>query len=51
MTQTTFDQIVNGPLVDLNILESNDTAGDKRCFADIDPNTGRVSIRVIQPTS
>lgn len=55
MTEGTFNTIVNGtgsgPLVDLNILEANDTAGDKRCFADIDPNTGRVSIRVIQPTS
>jgi type II secretory pathway pseudopilin PulG len=51
MNQATFDAIIAGPLVDLNILDANDGAQEKRCFADIDPNTGRVSIRVIQPTS
>lgn len=56
--QTNFDLVVgtgplrtgaNPPLVDLNIREAGDAPADKRCFIDIDRNTGRLNIRVIQP--
>ena len=52
VNQTTFDQIsgVGGsaPTVDMCLRESGDFTVDKRCFLDIDPNTGRVSFRVLQ---
>jgi type II secretory pathway pseudopilin PulG len=34
--------------VDLNLRETGNTSVDKRCFVDIDPNTGRLRFRVVQ---
>lgn len=34
--------------VDLNLRETGRTDVDKRCFVDIDPNTGRLRFRVVQ---
>ena len=46
-TQKTFDEITAG--VDLNVREASDNQNiGKRCFIDLDPNTGRVSIRVVE---
>ncbi len=39
----------NGAMVDINIREAGDVPADKRCFVDLDVNTGRVQIRVVQP--
>lgn len=36
--------------VDFNLRETGDREVDRRCFCDIDPNTGRLVIRVVQPT-
>jgi prepilin-type N-terminal cleavage/methylation domain-containing protein len=42
-----FTQITD--LVDLNLREASESQNvDKRCFVDLDPNTGRVSIRVVE---
>lgn len=42
-----FSQITD--LVDLNLREASDSQNvDKRCFVDLDPNTGRVAIRVVE---
>lgn len=39
-------------LTDLNLREASDAQNvDKRCFVDLDPNTGRVAIRVVQPVA
>lgn len=36
-------------LVDMNLREASDAQDvNKRCFVDLDPNTGRVSIRVVE---
>lgn len=52
LNQTTFDKIAgladNKPDVELNIRETVDTRVDKRCFLDIDFNTGRVNFRVLE---
>jgi prepilin-type N-terminal cleavage/methylation domain-containing protein len=45
---TAFDNIA--PNVDLNIREQGSHAVEKRCFADIDCNTGRLAVRVVQVT-
>jgi prepilin-type N-terminal cleavage/methylation domain-containing protein len=45
---STFDALAEG--VDFNIREAGSQQVDKRCFADIDCNTGRVAIRVVQVT-
>ena len=39
------------PLVDMNLREggANDNVS-KRCYMDIDPNTGRVRVRVLRQT-
>lgn len=48
--QSAFDDLKN--LTDLNLREISESQDvDKRCFVDLDPNTGRVSIRVVQPLS
>lgn len=60
LNQANFDTIVGspavvdgnttgGPMVDINIREAGDVPADKRCFVDLDVNTGRVQIRVVQP--
>lgn len=59
LNQGNFDAIVGnpssvenstgGPMVDINIREAGDVPADKRCFVDLDLNTGRVQIRVVQP--
>jgi prepilin-type N-terminal cleavage/methylation domain-containing protein len=46
LDQTRFDALP--ALIDLNIRESGDHDVDKRCFIDIDCNTGRVNMRVLQ---
>lgn len=39
-------------LVDMNLRDANDAQNvDKRCFVDLDCNTGRVAIRVVQPVA
>lgn len=43
-----FDALSTG--VDFNLRETGDREVDRRCFCDIDPNTGRLVIRVVQPT-
>lgn len=45
---STFDNIPDQ--VDMNLRESREGDVDKRCFIDVDPNTGRVNIRVLQVT-
>lgn len=46
--QNVFDTLPD--LTDLNLREASDAQDvDKRCFVDLDPNTGRVAIRVVQP--
>lgn len=48
--QSAFDDLKK--LTDLNLRENSESQNvDKRCFVDLDPNTGRVSIRVVQPLS
>jgi type II secretory pathway pseudopilin PulG len=44
-----FDALVNaGAEFDFNIREFGDHAVDKRCFINVDPNTGRINFRVLQ---
>lgn len=46
--QTVFDTLPD--LVDMNLRDASDSENvDKRCFVDLDCNTGRVAIRVVQP--
>lgn len=46
--QNVFDTLPD--LADMNLREASDAQDvDKRCFVDLDPNTGRVAIRVVQP--
>lgn len=48
--QAAFDDLKK--LTDLNLRENSESQNvDKRCFIDLDVNTGRVSIRVVQPLS
>lgn len=58
LNQANFDTIIGGgdfgnapggPMIDINIREAGDVPADKRCFVDLDVNTGRVQIRVVQP--
>lgn len=46
LDETRFDALP--ATVDLNLRETGTHDVDKRCFIDIDPNTGRVSFRVLQ---
>ncbi|MCO5171926.1 MAG: prepilin-type N-terminal cleavage/methylation domain-containing protein [Planctomycetes bacterium] len=48
MDQNTFDDLPDA--IDMNLRDTSDSDRvDKRCFVDLDPNTGRLSIRVVQP--
>lgn len=48
--QNVFDTLPD--LTDMNLRETGDAQNvDKRCFVDLDPNTGRVAIRVVQPVA
>lgn len=48
--EAVFDTLPD--LTDLNLRETGDAQNvDKRCFMDLDPNTGRVAIRVVQPVA
>ncbi len=49
LDQTTFDKMPDE--VDLNLRETGDHEVDKRCFIDLDRNTGRVNFRVLQVTA
>lgn len=49
VNQTAFDGLRDQ--VDMNLRESSEAGGpdvDKRCFIDLDPNTGRVNVRVLE---
>lgn len=53
LNQANFDKIAgitngNKPDVELNIRETVDVNVDKRCFVDIDFNTGRINFRVLE---
>ncbi|MCW8137824.1 MAG: hypothetical protein KIT58_02870 [Planctomycetota bacterium] len=48
VNQGVFDDLAD--LVDMNLRDTSDSQNvDKRCFVDLDPNTGRLAIRVVQP--
>lgn len=52
LSQAAFDQVAglsnDVPDVDISIRESHERQVDKRCFLDVDMNTGRVNFRVLQ---